>query len=84
MRAIVVGAASGEGPPQGMHDPRVEMETLAYLRGRTTRAKEDSREAIDDVPTHATTRGMHDGYFEALVTKTQILWAPLDAAHPLP
>ena len=31
------------------HYPWVEAETLAYFRGRVTRAKEDSREAIDYV-----------------------------------
>lgn len=68
------------------HYPWVEAETLAYFRGRVTRAKEDSREAIDYVLAHATTREIQERCIEALITKTQILWALLDAvstAHPL-
>ena len=67
------------------HYPWVEAETLAYFRGRVTRAKEDSREAIDYVLTHATTREAQERCIDALITKTQILWSLLDAlttAHP--
>ena len=68
------------------HYPWVEAETLAYFRGRVTRAKEDSREAIDYVLANATTRAAQEKCIDALITKTQILWALLDAvsvAHPL-
>jgi pyrroloquinoline-quinone synthase len=68
------------------HYPWVEAETLAYFRGRVTRAKEDSREAIDYVLAHASTRETQERCIDALITKTQILWALLDAlttAHPL-
>lgn len=68
------------------HYPWVAAETLAYFRGRVTRAKEDSREAIDYVLTNATTRDAQERCIDALITKTQILWALLDAvsvAHPL-
>lgn len=68
------------------HYPWVEAETLAYFRGRVTRAKEDSREAIDYVLANATTREVQERCVDALITKTQILWALLDAvstAHPL-
>ncbi|MBS2012362.1 MAG: pyrroloquinoline-quinone synthase PqqC [Deltaproteobacteria bacterium] len=68
------------------HYPWVDNETLAYFRGRVTRAKEDSREAIDYVLAHAKTRREQERCIEALVTKTQILWSLLDAvtlAHPL-
>jgi len=68
------------------HYPWVEAETLAYFRGRVTRAREDSREAIDYVLTFATTRDAQERCIDALITKTQILWALLDAlsvAHPL-
>ena len=61
------------------HYPWVEAETLAYFRGRVTRAKEDSREAIDYVLAHATTREAQERCIDALITKTQILWALLDA-----
>ncbi len=68
------------------HYPWVEPETLAYFRGRVLRAKEDSREAIDYVIANAKTRDEQERCIDALVTKTQILWALLDAvtlAHPL-
>jgi pyrroloquinoline-quinone synthase len=61
------------------HYPWVEAETLAYFRGRVTRAREDSREAIDYVIEHATTQDEQDKCVAALVTKTQILWSLLDA-----
>jgi pyrroloquinoline-quinone synthase len=61
------------------HYPWVEAETLAYFRGRVTRAREDSREAIDYVLAHATTRDVQERCIAALITKTEILWALLDA-----
>ncbi|MBX3190827.1 MAG: pyrroloquinoline-quinone synthase PqqC [Labilithrix sp.] len=67
------------------HYPWVDGETLAYFRGRVTRAKEDSREAVDYVLAHATTPELRERCIDALITKTQILWALLDAvslAHP--
>jgi len=68
------------------HYPWVEAETLAYFRGRVTRAKQDSHEAVDYVLANATTREVQERCIDALITKTQILWALLDAvtaAHPL-
>lgn len=68
------------------HYPWVDAETLAYFRGRVTRAKEDSREAIDYVLANAKTRREQERCIDALITKTQILWSLLDAvtlAHPL-
>lgn len=68
------------------HYPWVDSDTLAYFRGRVTRAKEDSREAIDYVLAHANTRAAQERCIDALITKTQILWSLLDAvtlAHPL-
>ncbi len=68
------------------HYAWVEAETLAYFRGRVTRAKEDSREAVDFVLAHARTRAEQERCIDALITKTQILWALLDAlsvAYPL-
>lgn len=61
------------------HYPWVEAETLAYFRGRVTRAKEDSYEAIDYVLAHAKTRAVQERCIDALIVKTQILWALLDA-----
>ncbi|MBX3198554.1 MAG: pyrroloquinoline-quinone synthase PqqC [Labilithrix sp.] len=67
------------------HYPWVDGDTLAYFRGRVTRAREDSREAIDYVLAHATTRAEQERCVDALIRKTEILWALLDAvdrAHP--
>lgn len=61
------------------HYPWVDGETLAYFRGRVTRAKTDSHEAIDYVLANATTREVQERCIEALVRKTEILWALLDA-----
>jgi len=63
------------------HYPWVEAETMEYFRGRVTRAKADSREAIDYVIAHATTPELQDRCVDALITKTQILWALLDAVQ---
>ena len=63
----------------------VEAETMEYFRGRVSRARTDSREAIDYVIAHATTRDVQERCVAALITKTEILWALLDAverAHP--
>ncbi|MET0340983.1 MAG: pyrroloquinoline quinone biosynthesis protein C, partial [Polyangiales bacterium] len=57
----------------------VDGETLAYFRGRVTRAKADSHEAIDFVLANATTREVQERCIEALIRKTEILWALLDA-----
>src|SRR5690606_24146252 len=63
------------------HYPWVDGETLAYFRGRVTRAREDSREAIDFVLSNAKTREEQERCVDALVDKTQILWALLDAVE---
>ena len=63
------------------HYPWVDPETMEYFRGRVTRAKADSREAIDYVTMHATTPELQDKCVDALITKTQILWALLDAVE---
>jgi pyrroloquinoline-quinone synthase len=61
------------------HYPWVEAETLAYFRARIDRARVDSREAIDFVLAHAKARDAQERCVEALVRKTEILWALLDA-----
>jgi pyrroloquinoline-quinone synthase len=63
------------------HYPWVDAETLAYFRGRVTRARTDSREAIDYVLAHATTREAQERCVDALIRKTEILWALLDAVE---
>jgi len=61
------------------HYPWIDGETLEYFRTRVTRAREDSREAIEYVLAHATTREAQESCIDALIAKTQILWALLDA-----
>jgi pyrroloquinoline-quinone synthase len=61
------------------HYPWVDGETLAYFRSRVTRAREDSREAIEYVLAHASTREQQEKCVDALVRKTEMLWALLDA-----
>jgi pyrroloquinoline-quinone synthase len=61
------------------HYPWVESETMAYFRTRVTRAREDSREAIDYVLENASTREVQERCIDALIAKTEILWALLDA-----
>ena len=61
------------------HYAWIDGETLAYFRGRVTRAREDSREAIDYVLAQATTREAQEKCVDALIKKTEILWALLDA-----
>ncbi len=61
------------------HYPWVDGETLAYFRARVSRARQDSREAIDYVVHHARSREEQERCVAALVTKTEILWALLDA-----
>jgi pyrroloquinoline-quinone synthase len=61
------------------HYPWVDPATMDYFRGRVNRARADSREAIDYVVAHATTPELQDRCVRALVTKTEILWALLDA-----
>lgn len=61
------------------HYPWVDPGTLAYFRERVPRARVDSREAIDFVLEHATSREAQERCVEALIRKTEILWALLDA-----
>jgi pyrroloquinoline-quinone synthase len=61
------------------HYPWVDASTLAYFRGRVTRARDDSREAVDYVLEHATTPEVQERCVAALIRKTEILWALLDA-----
>ncbi len=67
------------------HYPWIDSATLDYFRGRVTRARVDSHEAIDFVTTHARTRAEQDACLAALIRKCDILWAMLDgiaAAYP--
>lgn len=67
------------------HYPWIDAGMLDYFRGRVTRARADSHEAIDFVTAHATTREAQDACLAALIRKCEILWAMLDgiaAAYP--
>jgi pyrroloquinoline-quinone synthase len=67
------------------HYPWIDPGTLDYFRGRVTRARADSHEAIDFVTAHAVTRAQQEACLAALVRKCEILWAMLDgiaAAYP--
>ncbi|KYG09037.1 pyrroloquinoline quinone biosynthesis protein C [Sorangium cellulosum] len=61
------------------HYPWVDQATLDYFRGRVTRARADSTEAIDHVTARATTRAAQEACIAALITKCDILWSMLDA-----
>ena len=63
------------------HYPWVSPEMLAYFRGRVTRARQDSEEAIDFVVRHATTYERQERCVAALIRKTEILWHLLDCAY---
>jgi pyrroloquinoline-quinone synthase len=67
------------------HYPWIDRSTLDYFRGRVTRARTDSHEAIDFVTAHARTRVEQEACVAALIRKCEILWAMLDgiaAAYP--
>jgi pyrroloquinoline-quinone synthase len=61
------------------HYPWVSAESLAYFRSRVPRARKDSDEAIQFVLQHATTHEAQELAVAALIRKTEILWALLDA-----
>lgn len=60
------------------HYPFVEAAGLAYFRGRVTRARRDSEEAVAFVVARATTREVQEACVAALIKKTEILWHLLD------
>jgi len=61
------------------HYPWVRPDVLAYFRSRVTRAREDSREAVEYVVHQARTREAQEACVAALIRKTEILWQLLDA-----
>jgi pyrroloquinoline-quinone synthase len=60
------------------HYPWVQPELLAYFRARVPRAKTDSEEAIEFVVANAAGRDQQQLCVDALIRKTEILWALLD------
>jgi coenzyme PQQ biosynthesis protein C len=63
------------------HYPWVSPEMLEYFRGRVTRARRDSAEAIDFVAAHAATYELQERCVSALIRKTEILWQLLDSVY---
>jgi pyrroloquinoline-quinone synthase len=63
------------------HYPWVSPEMLAYFRGRVTRARRDSAEAIEFAARHATTYELQERCVAALIRKTEILWQLLDNVY---
>jgi pyrroloquinoline-quinone synthase len=63
------------------HYSWVDRDMLAYFRGRVTRARTDSAEAIDYVVAHADTYDLQQRCVAALVRKTEILWHLLDCVE---
>ncbi len=64
-----------------LHYGWVDKEGLAYFRGRVTRARRDSEEAIGFVTQNAKTRDVQEACVAALITKTEILWHLLDTVE---
>jgi pyrroloquinoline-quinone synthase len=63
------------------HYPWVDTASLAYFRGRVTRARRDGEEGLALVLAGATTRETQDACVAALVEKTRILWHLLDCVQ---
>jgi pyrroloquinoline-quinone synthase len=63
------------------HYPWVAAAGLEYFKIRVTRARNDSREAIDFVTAHATSAELQDACVAALVRKTEVLWHLLDCVQ---
>lgn len=63
------------------HYPWIDPAVQDYFRSRVTRAREDSKEAVEFVLASATTSDMQERCIQALITKCQILWALLDAVQ---
>ena len=56
-------------------------DVLGYFRTRVTRARDDSREALDFVVRHATTQATQQRCVDALIRKTEVLWHLLDCVY---
>jgi pyrroloquinoline-quinone synthase len=63
------------------HYPWVSPEMLAYFRGRVTRARRDSAEAIEFAVQNAITYELQERCVAALIRKTEILWQLLDSVY---
>jgi coenzyme PQQ biosynthesis protein C len=61
------------------HYPFVSAETLSYFTARPSQAERDCAFALRYVCDHARTHGDQQKVLEALIFKTDVLWAQLDA-----
>jgi pyrroloquinoline-quinone synthase len=61
--------------------PWVSADSLAYFRTRVTRARMDSEDAVGFLQQHATTYEKQQQCLQALIRKTEVLWALLDALY---
>ena len=59
----------------------VDEDTLSYFNARLTQAPRDADFALDYVKTHADTPAARESDCQALLFKTDLLWAQLDALH---
>ena len=59
----------------------VDEDTLSYFSARLTQAPRDADFALDYVKAHAETPTARDAVCLALIFKTDLLWAQLDALH---
>jgi coenzyme PQQ biosynthesis protein C len=59
----------------------VDEDTLSYFSARLTQAPRDADFALDYVKAHAETPTARDAVCRALIFKTDLLWAQLDALH---
>ncbi len=59
----------------------VDADMLVYFNARLTQAPRDADFALDYVKTHATTEETREAVCDALIFKTSMLWAQLDALH---
>ena len=59
----------------------IDEDTLTYFSDRLTQAPRDADFALDYVKRHATTPELRETVCEALLFKTAVLWAQLDALH---
>ncbi len=59
----------------------VDQDMLAYFDQRLTQAPRDADFALDYVKRHAKSEAERQAVCEALIFKTDVLWAQLDALH---
>lgn len=59
----------------------IDEDTLTYFTARLTQAPRDADFALDYVKRHATTPELRETVCRALLFKTDVLWAQLDALH---